>query len=233
MTILGLETSTAVCSAGLYRDNEPVIERSLRESHIHSEKLLTLVHEVVREASIAMKDLDAIAISIGPGSFTGLRIGLSTAKGLAYSLGKPLVSIGTFDAIAEAAKKGQRGMSVLLIVVDAKKEEWYIGSFKSVPGQLVEPMKVDLLSTTEVLATIKASPSPLVLTDRVAELRQMIGDSAAVEDVHPYCRGGVVASMGLEKILRKEFSEVATLEPLYLKDFFVRTASHHSSLSGH
>ncbi len=101
MIILGLETSTAVCSVGLFRDGLPEIERSIRESHIHSEKLLSLVQEVIQAAGVSLDRVDAIAISIGPGSFTGLRIGLSTAKGLSFALDKPIVAVATFEAMAE------------------------------------------------------------------------------------------------------------------------------------
>jgi len=69
----------------------------------------------------------------------------------------------------------------------------------------------------------------MVLTDKVIELKKLVGDSASVEDIHPCCRGDVVASMAREKARRKEFAEVAALEPMYLKDFFVRAASGHSS----
>ncbi len=90
MTILGLETSTAVCSVGLYREDKHDVEVSLRESHIHSEKLLTIVQQALRSGETTLEQLDAIAVSIGPGSFTGLRIGLSTAKGLSFALDTPV-----------------------------------------------------------------------------------------------------------------------------------------------
>jgi tRNA threonylcarbamoyladenosine biosynthesis protein TsaB len=102
MTVLGIETSTAVCSVGLANDSGSCTEQSLVESHIHSEKLLTLVRGVCEDQKFALSQLDSVAISIGPGSFTGLRIGLSTAKGICYSLGIPLIAVPAFEAIADA-----------------------------------------------------------------------------------------------------------------------------------
>ncbi|MEX0737393.1 MAG: tRNA (adenosine(37)-N6)-threonylcarbamoyltransferase complex dimerization subunit type 1 TsaB, partial [Bacteroidota bacterium] len=84
---------------GLQIDGGEYVERSLVESHIHSEKLLTLVQEVLAEAGVSLHQIDAVAVSLGPGSFTGLRIGLSTAKGLSYSLDRPLIAVPTFEAI--------------------------------------------------------------------------------------------------------------------------------------
>jgi tRNA threonylcarbamoyladenosine biosynthesis protein TsaB len=225
MTILGLETSTAVCSVGLFRDGLPEIEESLRESHIHSEKLLTLVDQVVRETGIVLSQLDAIAVSIGPGSFTGLRIGLSTAKGLAFALGKPLVAVSTFEAIAEAGRRAHHDASGFTVLIDAKKEEWYVGQFRVADGNTTVSMPVEVVSNQEVLAMVRRDASFLVLTDGVDAMTQLLGDVVTVEDVHVYCRGGVVASMAREKVLRKEFSDVAELEPVYLKDFVIRTAA--------
>jgi tRNA threonylcarbamoyladenosine biosynthesis protein TsaB len=225
MTILGLETSTAVCSVGLFRERMPEIEKSLRESHIHSEKLLTLVDQVMHVGGIALSQLDAIAVSIGPGSFTGLRIGLSTAKGLSFALGKPVVAVSTFEAIAEAGRRVHQKASGFTVVVDAKQEEWYIGQFGVADSKATVLMPVEVGSNEEVLATVRRHASFMVITDRVAPTTQLIGGAFTIEDVHAYCRGGVVASLAREKVLKKEFSDVAELEPVYLKDFVIRTAA--------
>lgn len=99
MNLLGIETSTAACGVAVVSDGGMNVERSIVEAHIHSEKLLTLVRTVLGEAKIGLNEIDAVAVSIGPGSFTGLRIGLSSAKGLCYALEKPLLTVPTFDAI--------------------------------------------------------------------------------------------------------------------------------------
>jgi tRNA threonylcarbamoyladenosine biosynthesis protein TsaB len=223
MRILGVETSTAVCSVGLYRTGAAEIEHSIQDSHIHSEKLLTLVQRVMDTAGIVLGDLDAIAISIGPGSFTGLRIGLSAAKGLAFALDKPLVAVPTFDAIAESGRQWHVGVKSLVVLVDAKKGEWYAREFR-IDGEEVQAVgELAIRDLGTAVGSLANASSTLVLTDKVIEVRKIVGDAVQVEDVHPYCRGNVVAALGANKAAAGEFAGTATLEPLYLKDFLVRT----------
>jgi tRNA threonylcarbamoyladenosine biosynthesis protein TsaB len=222
MTILGLETSTAVCSVGLFREKKPGIEMSLRESHIHSEKLLTLVQDVLRAGETTLQQLDAIAVSIGPGSFTGLRIGLSTAKGLSFALEKPVIAVSTFEAIAEAGRQKHPGVSSVLVLMDAKKDDWYVGGFLATWEKVQQSGGVEIKVLSEALSAAKSST--LVLTDSVAVVRQQLKENVVVEDALPCCRGDIVALLGYRKAVKKEFADVAGLEPMYLKDFVARTA---------
>ena len=221
MTILGLETSTAVCSVGLYRDKKPGREMSLRESHIHSEKLLTLVQEVLRAGETNLQQLDAIAVSIGPGSFTGLRIGLSTAKGLSFALEKPVIAVSTFEAIAEAGRQKHPEASSVLVLMDAKKDEWYVGGFLATPEKVQESGGVEIKVIGAALTAAKSSA--LVLTDSVEVVRKHLKENLVVEDALLCCRGDIVALLGFRKAVKQEFADVAGLEPMYLKDFVVRT----------
>jgi tRNA threonylcarbamoyladenosine biosynthesis protein TsaB len=223
MTILGLETSTAVCSVGLFRDGENNVERSLRESHIHSEKLLTLVQDVMAAAGISLKHLDAIAVSIGPGSFTGLRIGLSTAKGLSYALDKPIIAVPTFDAAAEAARRQFPAAVSIAVIVDAKKDEWYVGRFQVSGGLLLPVGPVGIGTLGETAGVLRGGTSTLILTDRSEQVARALDIGATIEDVHTYCRGDVVASLASPAVLRREFADASALEPVYLKDFVVRS----------
>jgi tRNA threonylcarbamoyladenosine biosynthesis protein TsaB len=221
MTILGLETSTAVCSVGLYSDEKPAREMSLRESHIHSEKLLTLVQEVLRAGETNLQRLDAIAVSIGPGSFTGLRIGLSTAKGLSFALEKPVIAVSTFEAIAEAGRQKHPEASSVLVLMDAKKDDWYVGGFLVAGEKVQKSGGVEIKLLGEALSAAKSST--LVLTDSVEVVGQHLKENVVVEDALLCCRGDIVALLGYRKAVQKEFADVAGLEPMYLKDFVVRT----------
>jgi tRNA threonylcarbamoyladenosine biosynthesis protein TsaB len=228
MTILGLETSTAVCSVGLYREKMPGVEMSLLESHIHSEKVLTLVQEVLRSGETTIEQLDAIAVSIGPGSFTGLRIGLSTAKGLCFALDKPVIAVPTFEAIAEAGRQKHPGVSNVVVVMDAKKDEWYVGEFL-VDGQNVRASRaVEIKNRGDALASAGISGS-LILTDSVDTVKSSLKMNIVVEDALLFCRGSIVGLLGHRKAVKKEFADVASLEPMYLRDFIVRTAVSVSS----
>ncbi len=223
MTILGLETSTAVCSVGLFSEGRPPVERSLQESHIHSEKLLSLVRDVLHEGGTGLSRLAAIAISIGPGSFTGLRIGLSTAKGLSFALDRPLVAVPTFDAIAEARRQKSPAFASLMVVIDAKKDEWYMASY-DVRGESLSPSLPVQISTLDAVARIvRETKSLLVLTDRAGLLKSSLDNAAMIEDVYSCCRGDVVASLARASVGARQFAEASSLEPMYLKDFVIRT----------
>src|SRR5450759_5199634 len=123
--ILAIETATDVCGVALVQNQNVIAQRVLAEKYVHSEKLLPMIDEVLRDASLSAKHLDAIAVSIGPGSFTGLRIGLSTAKGLALSLGISVIAIPTLDALAYAffRTKGGASAAVVCPMIDAKRDE--------------------------------------------------------------------------------------------------------------
>jgi tRNA threonylcarbamoyladenosine biosynthesis protein TsaB len=222
LIILGLETSTEVCSVGLLRDGSAGIEQSIRESHIHSEKVLTLVQEVIATGGIQLNQLDAIAVSIGPGSFTGLRIGLSTAKGLSFSLGKPLIAVPTFEAIAESGRQGHAGATTILVLVDAKRDEWYVGKYQVQGGTVRATGGLAVTSMAAALTGLGDDSGTVLLTDKVEAVRGLVGCSVQVDDVHPYCRGSVVAALGAIRAAAGERANASALEPMYLKDFVVR-----------
>lgn len=228
MTILGIETSTAVCSVGLIRSGNPSIEYSLVESHIHSEKLQTLIQDVMKKAGASPWDIDAVAVSVGPGSFTGLRIGLSTAKGLCFSLEKPLLAIPTFEVIAAAAARRYNSFERFLIALDAKQSEFYTGSFVVTRGLVEIETDVAVRSFSDIGQEAKDGRSTLLLTDAPSAVSRMPQGLFQIEHVHDFCRGEVVASMGARKYEQNDFSDISSVEPSYLKDFVVRTQELHT-----
>lgn len=221
MTILGIETSTAVCSIGLANELGLQSEKSLVESHIHSEKLLTLIQELCDEQKMKLSQLDAVAISIGPGSFTGLRIGLSTAKGLCFALEKPLIAVPTFASIAKSAAMSHPECARVIVYIDAKQTEYYIGVYGQNNGDVLEVLPVQIGSLSSALTA--ASLKTIVVTDHVREVKMESDDSIIVEEVSSYCRGDIIANMAIERWNIKERNLWERLEPMYLKDFIVRT----------
>ena len=219
MKVLGIETSSEVCSVGLVEGNR-AFERSLIESRIHSEKLLTLVKEVCGKGGVDLQRLDAIAVSKGPGSFTGLRIGMSTAKGLSYALGKPIIAVSTFQAIADGVFHENPEQSTIMICVDAKQGDFYTGHFQCGIDGARELGEVGIQSLQE----IQRSGEPLTVTDRVEDLKRVLGEGALVKPVRAYCRGDAVARRGMRMLQSGRRSDLSSLEPQYLKDFVVRSA---------
>lgn len=123
--ILCIETATKLCSVTLGRDGHILAHRDLEsEKHVHAEKVNVFIEEVMREAGLALKELDAVAVGIGPGSYTGLRIGTSAAKGLCYALDIPIIGISTLDTlVASAERSGTELGGHLWPMVDARRME--------------------------------------------------------------------------------------------------------------
>ncbi len=224
MNILGIETSSAVCSVGLVNGRGLSIERNIIDPHIHSEKLLTLVEEVLRQAELESGDLDAVAVSIGPGSFTGLRIGLSSAKGLCYAHNTKLIAVSTFDAIVQAVNDSKPVSSVINIVIDAKQGEFYFGSTDRRNNQDHSCMNVHARRLEEFHWLELSSKPTLWVTDR-PEIIQGYGiPSAFVLGLSSFCKGDAVARLGIGKYNRNEFADLASVVPMYLKEFIVKPA---------
>jgi tRNA threonylcarbamoyladenosine biosynthesis protein TsaB len=126
MRILALETATSACTVAVTDDSNVLAELTLQMPRVHSARLMPLIAQAIAESGIAKLDLDAIAVGVGPGSFTGLRIGLATVKGLAYALGKPCVGVSTLRAMAYGTG-AQIGLVVAML--DAKRGEVFAGIY--------------------------------------------------------------------------------------------------------
>lgn len=224
MTVLGIETSTLVCGVGIADAHGLRIERSLEEAHIHSEKLLTLLNGLLNDARIDLRRIDAIAVSNGPGSFTGLRIGLSTAKGLCYALDKPLVLVPTFEAVAAAAAERHPGARIIVFILDAKKGDFYTGRFAVEGGTVQAIRQVEVVSHEHIDLPARSDSETFVISDRVGEVQRKLPVGIECRDVLHYCRPAIVAQRGIARASRGEFADLPSAEPMYWKDFIVKAS---------
>lgn len=222
MNILGIETSSIVCSVGLASDRGLSIERNIIDPHIHSEKLLTLLTEILNVSELTLQEIDAVTISIGPGSFTGLRIGLSTAKGLCYALGRNLVAVPTFDAVARLARERESYFSHIHIAVDAKQGEFYYSALGRGGVRAPNAVEIRALRLEELHWMEVADDSTLWITDRPDVIRGYGVKQDFIREFSLFCRGDNVARFGMEKFVRGEFADLPTVEPMYLKEFVVK-----------
>ncbi|MBI5464831.1 MAG: tRNA (adenosine(37)-N6)-threonylcarbamoyltransferase complex dimerization subunit type 1 TsaB [Ignavibacteriales bacterium] len=222
MMVLGIETSSAVCSVGLANDTGPIDCISMSESHIHSEKLQVLTNQLLEQHGVAFGQLDAVAISAGPGSFTGLRIGMSSAKGLAFGLGIPLVSVSTFDAVAERWKQtGGRG--VFSIAVDAKQGEFYTARYQVNSDGWQRLLEISVAPLEGVAKHLV--PGTTLTTDRVELFADVKPREFSFVDYASLMRADVVAVEGLRQLRRGgNLPDLASAEPMYLKEFVVKPA---------
>jgi tRNA threonylcarbamoyladenosine biosynthesis protein TsaB len=211
--ILAIETSTDICSVALLRGSEVVALREGGGSE-HARLLAVYIDEVLREAGIAPSALEAVAVSAGPGSYTGLRIGLSTAKGLCYALGIPLIAVGSLDALAaQVAGRFAEG-TLLRPMIDARRMEVYTQLFdhNARPLGEVEAVVIDENSFDEDAETADL----VIFGSGAAKCAQVLSWATFIE-VGASARG--LARGAAEAFAARRFVDTAYFDPLYLKDF--------------
>lgn len=208
MTILAIDTSTDYLSLAVMRDGK-IIGRFHRRSHMrHSSLLVPMIEKILKGSKVGLKAIDCFAISIGPGSFTGLRIGVATIKGLAYALNKPIVAVPTLDVIAHNAAKFR---GILCPALDARKNKVYACLFRSDGDKVRRISKYLLLSAKDLLDKTADYDKIFFLGDAVGLLGRKAQDKP---DWHP--RAEIVARLGADYFKAKKFVTAEDLEPLYL-----------------
>ncbi len=214
--ILCIETATRSCSVALARDGNLLhFKEEISEKYSHSEQLTSFVESLLKERVIAFSDLDAIAVSKGPGSYTGLRIGVSTAKGLCYALEKPLIGISTLEAMASGMEK-QYPNKVYCPMIDARRMEVYTAFFQA------EKQLTDIeahIVETDSFSKILAEDEVLFFGDGADKCQGLITNTNAtfITDVYPSAKDMVAVAE--KAFVQQQFENVAYFEPYYLKHF--------------
>ena len=216
--ILNIETATKQCSVSVSNNNELIALRELAEENFnHAEKLHVFIEEVMTESNIKLSDLNAVSVSKGPGSYTGLRIGVSTAKGLCYALDIPLIAIDTLQIIA---KQIQISEGIIQPMIDARRMEVFTASFDK---------KHQIVGQTKALVLDENS------FEDIQEKIHFIGDGAEKSEAvlkserfvyysHlKYPSAKEMVELSYDAYLNKKFEDVAYFEPYYLKDFMLTT----------
>ena len=212
--ILNIETATTNCSVSLSKDGELIVLKEDNDkSYSHAERLHVYIDDVLKEAKINASDIDAIAVSKGPGSYTGLRIGVSAAKGLCFSLNKPLISIPTLDALANQVKSD----GLIVSMLDARRMEVYSAIYDSNYNQIrdTQAQILDETSFSDYLDSGKVS----FIGNGVEKTKTLINHTNAifVEDKLPSARE--MCALAFNKYKISDTEDVAYFEPYYLKDF--------------
>ncbi len=217
MLVLGVETSTMQGGAALVGDHGLCSEYTLNVEATHSERLLPTIERMLRDAGIGLDALSGLAVSIGPGSFTGLRIGLSTVKGLAYATGLPVVGVPTLEALACSVAFAREQICPVL---DARKQEVYAALFRWERGELVRIMEDTALAPEALCGKIRRPT--IFLGDGLAVYGEMFRQLLAAHMLVPPppsrgARPAWVAELGRQRLLRGERDAVETLVPRYLR----------------
>lgn len=212
--ILNIETATKNCSVSLARNGETILYKEIAEQgYSHAEKLHVFIEEILKESQIDIKLLKAVAVSKGPGSYTGLRIGVSTAKGLCYALGIPLISVDTLAVLAQAVTQNN---GLIVPMIDARRMEVYSAVFDQNYNKIKE-VQAEILtenSYSEVTDTI------YIVGDCQEKCKTVLTRSNFVflsEIIFPSAQE--MSALSYAKFLQNDFEDVAYFEPFYLKDF--------------
>lgn len=227
MKILGIETATTVCGAALIADGSVSGEAEIHEKNAHAERIMNLIDTVVEQSGIRLSELDAIAVSIGPGSFTGLRIGLSVAKGLCFSLDKPLVAVPTLHVLAQrAAADNSVRTPYILAAIDARRDEVYCQLFRR-NGTTVHPEWEERDCTLDALFSGVLNESVTITGDADAKFASHHGGKGVthVSGERARCSAATVGLLGEQFAREGKFADIKTLEPKYIKEFYTNVAN--------
>ena len=218
--ILNIETSTVTCSIGLSIDGNIVAIEESHERNSHAQNVTIFSEKVVKDAGLDFNELDAISVSKGPGSYTGLRIGVSTAKGFCYSLDKPLIAINTLQALAAAIINNmERSQDCLFCpMIDARRMEVYSAIFDHELNEVRETKAeiIDANSFNEFLS----EQTVVFAGDGAEKCKTILGhhtNAIFLDDLFPSTR--FMCGLSEQAFKKKEFVDVAYFEPFYLKDF--------------
>lgn len=222
--ILNIETATPLCSVALAIDGRVMARRETMEEKSHASRLTVFIEEILREHGLQIKDLNAIAVGKGPGSYTGLRIGVSTAKGLCYALKIPLISVPTLQSLSLAGESAINEMGtqlhpndLLCPMIDARRMEVYCALYQSNQSikQEVSAEIIDNKSFSNLLATQRIfffGNGALKCQPNICSPNAIFVDKVQLSALN-------MASIAYSKFQNKEFENVAYFEPFYLKDF--------------
>ena len=223
--ILCIETGTDICSVGLARDGELVSLRESDEGRDHAKNVAVFVDELLRENGVAAEELSAVAVGMGPGSYTGLRIGVSFAKGLCYGLQIPLVAVGSLDSMVQVAREDyEAGIidverwedAVLCPMVDARRMEVYTQMFDA-NGKPLNEVKAEIV-TEDSFADWRSGRPFVIFGNGAAKCQEVLSDAILI-NVTPSARG--LAALANQRFEAGKTEDIAYFEPFYLKDFIV------------
>lgn len=218
--ILNIETATRNCSVALAKDGKTILCKEIAEvGYSHAERLHVFIEQILVESGITYKDLKAIAVSQGPGSYTGLRIGVSAAKGLCYALEIPLIAIDTLEVLARQAVMEE---GIIIPMIDARRMEVYSAIFDS-NFKKIRDVKAEIIDENSFAETAEniyfvgdcqQKCQTVLIQENFIFLPEIVFPSA-----------NQMSALSFEKFANNQFEDVAYFEPFYLKDFMVTTST--------
>lgn len=217
--IILIETSTPLCSTALVEDGKVVCERISDEPRAHASKTALFVSEMLSEKGLKVSDCDAVAVSKGPGSYTGLRVGVSTAKGLCFGAGIPMISVGTLDTLVWQALDGNmlpEGCRYIIPMIDARRMEVYTGIFTP-DGKQISPTVAQIIDADSFKDQLAEGPV-LFIGDGADKCKDTL-TSPNARFIQCCPKAASMMYPAIDALEAKRFEDVAYFEPFYLKEF--------------
>jgi len=228
--ILQIETATAICSVALSVNGKIISFKEEHGQNLHAANLTLFIDEVVKTAGLSYQELDAIAVSKGPGSYTGLRIGVSTAKGLCYALDKPLIAIETLEMMAAGYLAENPDYSGLICpMIDARRMEVYTSIF-DLSLNIILPTEAKIIDETSFTDYL-AKETLTFIGDGAAKCEEVLTHQNAKFDKANFNSATYMSLLANKAFSNSKFEDVAYFEPFYLKDFVV-TQSKKQQVQG-
>ena len=217
--ILNIETSTKTCSVNLSKDGVLLEYREITsEKYVHSEKLHLLIHEIFKSLNIKLKELSAVAVCSGPGSFTGLRIGVASAKGIAFALEIPLISMNSLDIMIENFKSDSVAKNAILFpMIDARRQEVYTAGFNSKKTQLTE-ISCPEINEDFIISYINYDKL-LFLGDGALKFKKKFKKNQVLIIDEPLNSSKGMSLFTFKKFSVNNIENLSYFNPFYLKDF--------------
>jgi tRNA threonylcarbamoyladenosine biosynthesis protein TsaB len=225
-SILNIETATSLCSVALTIDGQTVASRETFEDRSHAARLTVFIQEILEEKGLKISDLDAVAVGKGPGSYTGLRIGASTAKGLCYGAGIPLIAVDTLKILYVQAISTHHALSQEMLpkletlycpMIDARRMEVFTCLFNN-QGEVVEPVSARIIDNDSFRNRL-IDHMVVFFGTGMEKCRDTLSHHHAVFIPDIYPGASSLALLAEEKFAHHDFEDIAYFEPFYLKDF--------------
>ena len=219
MLVLSVDSSYSTATCDLIKDDKILAEINLNDKKQHSVILMRLIDSILKEYEIDINDIDAFIISRGPGSFTGLRIGMATLKGLAFASKKPLISVSTLDALAYNSISFQ---GIICPIMDALRDNIYTCLYKNENNNLTPLIKEQCLNINELVTILKEQTLPIIFVgDGVAKhkefLQENIPNSFFAPNHSNFPKASSVGELGIKKINDGVIENIDSINPIYLR----------------
>jgi len=234
-SLLLIESGTNVCSIAISKEGKVIGIKESNDEKAHASQLTTFINQLVKETGLGISSLDAVVVSKGPGSYTGLRIGVSAAKGICYAADKPLISVGSLDSMVQGAYSlyksiiEENGIDIICPMIDARRMEVYTSMYDKAFNKIKDTEAVVVDEST--FESLLSSHKILFFGNGASKCRDIINNPNAffIDSFTPSAQFMIpIANKAFEEGV---FENVAYFEPYYLKDF-VATVSKKSLIPG-